>query len=124
MGKKDNDERFVKIRIHRKKKMVTIKKNELKEGIRRVRGFLKKDEQWTTQGYEIPLENFGVFEGNLKKKLMELFRYPNMITNSETSRLIKKLVDEYGEIKPDKPKKLLFKTSSHKRKFKIKQRRV
>ncbi|MBD3196689.1 MAG: hypothetical protein GF317_16655 [Candidatus Lokiarchaeota archaeon] len=124
MGKKNKEERYVKIRIHRRKKMVTIKKTELKEGIMRVRGFLKKDERWTTQAYEIPLENFGVFEGNLKKKLLELFRYPNMITNGETSRLIKKLTDEYGEILPHKPKKLLFKTSSHKRKFKIKQRRV
>ncbi|TFF86610.1 MAG: hypothetical protein EU551_00980 [Promethearchaeota archaeon] len=118
------NEKIVTIRIHKEKKMATLKKNEIKDGIIRVRGYLKKDERWTTQAYEIALNNLGVFEGNLKKELMKIFQYPNMITDQETSRLIKKLIDEYGEIKPVNPKKLLFKTDRYKKKFKVKQRRV
>ena len=85
---------------------------------------MKKDEHWVTQSYEIPLNNFGVFDSDIKKRLMEMFMYPNLIANSETSRFIKKLVDEYGDILPLKPKNLLFKTTRYKKKFKIKQRRL
>ncbi|MHA1310225.1 MAG: hypothetical protein ACTSWR_12295 [Candidatus Helarchaeota archaeon] len=124
MPKKNKEKRYVVIQIHDMNKITTTKRNEIKEGIIRVKGLLKKDEHWVTQSYEIPLNNFGVFDSDIKKRLMEMFMYPNLIANSETSRFIKKLVDEYGDILPLKPKNLLFKTTRYKKKFKIKQRRL
>ncbi|MHA1231693.1 MAG: hypothetical protein ACTSRP_10770 [Candidatus Helarchaeota archaeon] len=124
MVKKPENKRYVKIQIHEMNKITTIKKNEIKNGIIRVRGLLKKDDRWVTQSYEIPLENFGVIEKNIKNRLMEMFMNPNLIVDVETSRFIRKLTDEYGDIIPLKPKNLLFKTSRYKKRFKIKQRRV
>jgi len=124
MVKEKSKTKYVVIQIHEMKKITTIKKNEMKNGILRVKGLLKNDNRWVTQSYEIPLNNFGIIEGNYKNKLMEYFMYPNTISDSETSRLIKKLTDEYGDILPLKPKDLLFKTSRFKKKFKIKQKRI
>jgi len=116
--------KYVTIQIHEPNKMTTTKKNEIKNGIIRVKGLLKKDDRWVTQSYEIPLRNFGFEEPPNKEDLIEYFKYPNMINDHETSRLIKKLIDEYGDILPLKPKLLLYKTSRFKKRFKIKQRRI
>jgi hypothetical protein len=117
---------YVTIYIHNPKLISETKDNVISKsgGIIRSRGFLKKEKQWTTFSYMIPIENLGLDENADKKEILDRLLNPYPIVNKDTKSLIMKLLDQYGPIKSKGRNKLEYKTERFKKKWKMKTRRV
>ncbi|MHA1277863.1 MAG: hypothetical protein ACTSQI_08435 [Candidatus Helarchaeota archaeon] len=117
---------YVSIYIHDPKLISETKENTLSKssGIIRTRGLLKKEKQWTTLSYMIPIQNLGIDENTEKREILERLLNPYSIINKETKNLIIKLLNQYGPIKSKGRNKLEYKTERFKKKWKMKTRRV
>ncbi len=117
---------YITIYIHEPKQISETKNNTLSKssGIIRVRGLNKKEKQWLTLSYKIPMKNLGIEEGAGKKVILEKLLNPYSIINKDTKGLLTKLLDQYGPIKSKGRDRLEYKTERFKKKWKMKVRRV
>ncbi len=124
--KDEKKETYVTIYIHDPKQITETKDNVISKsgGSIRSRGLLKKEKQWTTFSYMIPIQNLGLDEEADKKEILDRLLNPYPIVNKDTKSLIMKLLDQYGPIKSKGRNKLEYKTERFKKKWKMKTRRV
>ncbi|MHA1264167.1 MAG: hypothetical protein ACTSRS_02940 [Candidatus Helarchaeota archaeon] len=124
--KNKKDILYVTIFIHDPKQITEIRSNTLSKSsnIVRVRGLHKKEKNWLTLAYRIPLDNLGLEEKASKKEILDRLLNPSTLLNKDTKILLSKLQDQYGVIKPRGREKFEYKTERFKKKWKMKVRRV